>query len=381
MRDCAAVHEALSAFADGQLAALPAEVQVHLNTCADCREAERAYRQVSADLATFYRKPFQPVSVAALIQRQSQLRRRWLAAAVGVAAMLLIGISVWQATMIPAETTERHFPIGALQIPADRPARFEIEGAIVWADAGVHIAVDAPRKVRITRGAAHFAVLPGGGEFSIALPHGVVAVLGTEFVITVDQTSSEVVVQHGSVRLENPSGNVTLGKDQAAVSQSGRAPQPQEGVAAAGRMLWRPWDSLRADERTERMSVLKLLLDSAQHAERVLGRKVLAAGDAPAIDSALVWYADGSPRIKVETVLLCGQLPRGNVAAHTFLRQIASSETEKSELRLPAIRILGDIGTAQDLEFLRSISADTAAGEELQQMAAEAAQKIRLQEK
>ena len=90
--------------------------------------------------------------------------------------------------------------------------------------------------LNMLKGAAHF-LSRGPQSLEVRTPFAVAGVRGTEFLVNVEATQTQVTVFEGTVVAENQSGSLTLSGGQSAVAEAGKAP--------ALRLVARPRDAVQ----------------------------------------------------------------------------------------------------------------------------------------
>mgnify|MGYP006272380813 CR=1 FL=1 len=93
----------------------------------------------------------------------------------------------------------------AIQTTAQARTLVELEnGVFIYLDARTQLALENGRELALQRGRAFFEVRPGEGSFQVQVPGGQVAVLGTSFMINLQEAQPEVMVLEGRVAFTTP---------------------------------------------------------------------------------------------------------------------------------------------------------------------------------
>ena len=133
--------------------------------------------------------------------RASQRRRRRLAAAGCVAAVLVAGV-LWQTPRAP----ESDAPAASTVVVSVPSRQVLPDGSVVESGEGSELAVDfsaTPRRVTLRRGVAHFEVAKNAGRPFIVDAGGVaVRAVGTAFSVQMGPQAVEVLVTEGRVAVD-----------------------------------------------------------------------------------------------------------------------------------------------------------------------------------
>jgi len=176
-------------------------LEAHLAGCADCRVERRAVRAVAA-LGAWEPPALDPAARARVLNSLEgalaaagavpvRAVRGWRVAAMAAAAALLVAggaLLAWR-VLGGGPGTGAGDPV-----TAGAPLVTPLEGG--------RVAWDAPRAARLLSGTALFEVPPGGGPFVVHAPRFDVHVVGTKFVVGME----EVRVLEGVVRVSTPEG-------------------------------------------------------------------------------------------------------------------------------------------------------------------------------
>lgn len=114
------------------------------------------------------------------------------------------------------------------------------DGSVVTVQQGSELAMGAGRLVELSRGEALFDVasVPGVAPFEVSTPAGRVEVIGTKFLVTVDDAGGAVRVLRGEVRVHPPTGAaVSLKAGQEALLRESAA-HVVNAVDLAGSVAW-----------------------------------------------------------------------------------------------------------------------------------------------
>ncbi len=316
---------------------LAAEVREHLESCPQCLQLSDEYARLDGDLAALYDSGFESgmfdETLAGLGEGPRRPRRfgRFLTAA--AAALLLVAGGAWLAMGRKAKFEPYELTIADSTATAFK----DVEGAQICARAKSRVTVLAPRQVQVLKGAVLFKIVPGRGKFTVAVPDGTIAVIGTEFSVKIEEDVTRVAVRSGKVRLENAGGTLALLPDLAGeLKRKVKEPVPPAtlaGVSVAGETLWRPWRWLDAAERAERLECLRGLLSTEDYDARVRSRKHLAEAGEEGIQAAIAWTAAPTPRVRLEAVLFLRGAPAGHAGARTALEKVAGNGREQAGIR------------------------------------------------
>jgi hypothetical protein len=227
-----------------------------------------------------------------------------------------------------------------LAVKREQPAAFkDVEGAKLCARAASRVSVVGPRALRLAGGAILVKVEPGRGDFRVEVPDGVVSVLGTEFSVSLVETSARVAVRSGRVRLANAGGSLSLTPGGAGEIKAGSgqaappAPTALPEVNVAGETLWRPWSWLDADERAERLEHLGALLGGEDYDVRVAARERLTEAGEDGLEAAISWTCAGTPRLRLEAVLFLRSAPADHAEARAALEEVVADRREQAGIR------------------------------------------------
>lgn len=173
------------------------ELETWLNQDTDHRRLLSQYCQLSADLEQMLAPDLSPASHAAPVR---QTGRRWLAAAVAIAAVVAVTFVLWRpapaAQEIATSTATRQTVTLEDGTKVELNARTRLEFRNVGAE----------RRVHLFEGEAFFSVSHDASRpFFVETPAGSVRVTGTKFNVRSESAADlEVIVAEGSVEMSTP---------------------------------------------------------------------------------------------------------------------------------------------------------------------------------